>query len=58
MLMSVPQENTSAVQMMCATIPRDHTIALVNLDTMKLEITAKKVRFFPWDICHYALFIK
>ena len=47
MLMSVPQEKTSAVQMLCAAIPRDHTIALVNLDTMKLEITAKKVRFSP-----------
>ena len=47
MLMSVPQENTSAVQMLCAAIPREHIVAPVDLDTMKLEITAKKVRFSP-----------
>ena len=47
MLMSVPQEKTSAVQMLCAAIPREHIVAPVNLDTMKLEIIAKKVRFFP-----------
>ena len=44
-LMSVPEEHTHAVLMLCATIPRDRTIAHVNLDTLEMDIPAATVMF-------------
>ena len=36
-LTSVPRESTTAVLMLCATIPRDRTTVRANLDILEME---------------------
>ena len=40
-LTSVPRESTTAVLMLCATIPRDRTTVHANLDIMEMDGIAK-----------------
>ena len=37
MLMNVPKESTTAVLMLCATIPKDRTTVHVNLDILEMD---------------------
>ena len=39
--MSVPQENTNAVLMLCVITPRDHTTARVTQDIMEMDEIVK-----------------
>ena len=41
MLTNVPKDNTTAVLMLCATIPRDRTTVHVNLDILEMDGLAK-----------------
>ena len=41
MLMNVPKDNTTAVLMLCATIPKDRTTVHVNLDTLEMDWPAQ-----------------
>ena len=50
MLTSAPQKHTTAVLMLCVTIPRDRTTVYVNLDTMEMAITATQVIFISLNI--------
>ena len=40
-LMSVPEEHTNAVLMLCATIPKDRTTVHANLDILEMDGLAK-----------------
>ena len=41
MLKNVPKDNTTAVLMLCATIPKDRTTAHANLDILEMDGLAK-----------------
>ena len=57
MLTNVPKDNTTAVLMLCATIPKDRTAVHANLDILEMDCPVQVSVFQPTHVDLFRLYL-
>ena len=57
MLTNVPKDNTTAVLMLCATIPKDLTTVHANLDILEMDCPVQVSVFQPTHVDLFCLYL-